>query len=284
MTCLDAAASWPLGCAPMTTARDRDEVETRRAAIARDLAEAVTLDALTRDFTIFQRRRGHRHSTDDLLTAWYAVEHAPRAVSRLLDLGTGIGSVGLAVAWRFPSATLLAIEVQALSHRLLCENVWANGVEARVRAVHGDLRDAALAPEHDLVTGSPPYFDVKAGIVSADPQRAGARFELCGDVSDYCRAARDALAPGGRFVFCFPTTQRARAERACADAELLVVASRDVVPRDGLPPLFSLFACRRGGGGDTSGSCTVEPPLIVRDRAGIHTPEMTAVRASFGMC
>jgi len=259
-------------------------VEARRAAIARDLSEEVTLDALTRDFTIFQRRRGHRHSTDDLLTAWYAIAHAPPAPRRLVDLGAGIGSVGLAVAWRFDDAALVAIEVQAQSYRLLCDNVWANGVEARVRAVHGDLRDAPLEAEHDLVTGSPPYFDVKAGIVSADPQRAGARFELRGDVSDYCAAARAALAPGGRFVFCFPTNQRARAERAVAAAGLGLVAARDVVPKEGLPPLFSLFACRRAsdaGGGAIAPA--MEPPLVVRGRDGVHTSEMTAVRAAFGM-
>ncbi|MGZ3422949.1 MAG: tRNA1(Val) (adenine(37)-N6)-methyltransferase [Polyangiales bacterium] len=255
--------------------RGAEELERRRAELESELGEHVTLDALTGDFRIFQRRRGHRHSVDDLLTAWYAATHVEGAPETILDLGTGIGSVGLALAWRFPTAEVTGIEVQEISFRLLRENVWANEVEARVRILHGDLRDFREG-SHPLVTGSPPYFDVKTGIVSADPQRAGARFELRGDVTDYCRAAERTLSPDGLFVFCFPTVQRARALRAVEDAQLRVRTMRDVVPKEGIAPLFSLFSCGR------SGEMVVEPPFVVRDASGAHTEEMLAARAVFG--
>lgn len=247
-----------------------------RADLESELGEAITLDALTGDYRIFQRRRGHRHSVDDLLTAWFAAIEVPEPPATLLDLGTGIGSVGLALAWRFPEARVTGIEVQEISFRLLRENVRANELEDRVEIVHGDLRDFR-GDRYPLVTGSPPYFDVKTGIVSADPQRAGARFELRGDVTDYCRAAERSLAEGGRFVFCFPTVQRARAIRAVEDAGLLVRSVRDVVPKEGLAPLFSLFDVRREGCGRIE-----EPPFVVRDASGAHTAEMLAARALFG--
>jgi tRNA1(Val) A37 N6-methylase TrmN6 len=264
----------------MSPTRSPADLATRLAELTSELSEPITLDRLTRDYSIFQRRRGHRHSTDDALTAWYAATHSPRGpVSTMLDLGTGIGSVGLALAWYFREATLTAIEVQAVSFRLLRENVWANGVEGRARIIHGDLRDALPDGAFDLVSASPPYFDVKAGIVSPDSQRAGARFELCGDIGDYCRAARRVLALGGRFVFCFPTVQRERAERACREASLSLLSIRDVIPREGLAPLFSLFACT----GDDSSAIAmhVESPLMVRDSRGVHTPEMIDARGVF---
>jgi len=210
----------------MTQNREVEQHEEHREALAGELGEPVTCDRLTRDFVMFQRRRGHRHSTDDLLTAWYAVTHLPGARPlRLLDLGTGIGSIGLAVLWvarqSDGGARLTAIEAQEVSYRFLRENVAANGVGAEVATIHGDLRDKSLLPQgetFDLVTGSPPYFDVKAGIVSADSQRAHARFELRGDVRDYARAAAARLDAGGRFIFCFPTVQKRRAEEACEAA------------------------------------------------------------------
>jgi tRNA1(Val) A37 N6-methylase TrmN6 len=267
----------------LVKASGRSEAELRkRLELVMREEGSVTLDGLTRDYKIFQRRRGHRHSTDDLLTAWYAVTHAPESPHTLLDLGAGIGSIGLAVAWRFGGASLTAIEVQDVSFRLLVHNVWVNALEPRVRAIHGDLRDVTRTlplRSFDLVTGSPPYFDVNSGIVSADPQRAGARFELCGDVRDYCEAARHALAPSGVFVFCFPTASRARAESACAAASLSISTCRDVIPKEGLTPLFSLFACRHR----SHVAPVVEPPFMVRNARGAHTVDLTAARAVFGM-
>ena len=249
-----------------------------------DLAsEELTIDGLTRDWKITQRRRGHRHSTDDLLTAWYAAEHVQRR-DRLLDLGSGLGSVGLLVLWRSPGASLTAIEAQEVSFALLERNIAMNGLSTRVRAIHGDLREIRLAGESfDLVTASPPYFDVSAGVVPADSQKAHARFELRGDVRDYCMAARDAMAAGGRFAFCFPWAQRARAEQACQQAGLAVERSRDVIPRLGAAPLFSLFVCRRRGPGEDPAAAIAELPYAVRNAAGDPTAEHQSARATFGM-
>jgi len=241
--------------------------------------EELTIDGLTRDWKIAQRRRGHRHSTDDLLTGWYAAENAGGA-KRILDLGSGIGSVGLLALWRSPGATLVAVEAQEVSFALLQKNVAMNGLGARVRAVHGDLREVRFDETFDLVTGSPPYFDASAGIVPADSQKAHARFELRGDVRDYCAAARAAIADGGRFVFCFPTAQRARAERAIEEHALAIVRTRDVVPKRGVAALFSLFCCCRR---EEAVAPVREPPYVVRDEAGRETAEHAAARATFGM-
>lgn len=244
----------------------------------------LTVDSLTRDWTIEQRRRGHRHSTDDLLTGWYAAEKTSDR-RRLLDLGAGIGTVGMLTLWRSPGAHLTSIEAQEISFALLERNIARNGLQDRVRAIHGDLRDVRLASESfDVVTGSPPYFDVKDGIVSADSQRAHARFELRGDVRDYCAAARAAMAAGGRFVFCFPTAQRRRAEAACLEASLCILTARDVIPRAGLSPLFSLFCCmkREDVTDEQARSLVEEPAYVVRDASGRPTEEHQRARATFG--
>ena len=244
--------------------------------------EELTVDGLTGGWRITQRKRGHRHSTDDLLTGWYAAETVQNA-RRILDLGAGLGSVGLLALWRSPAAHLTAVEAQAISFALLERNVALNDLTARVRTIHGDLRNVRLEGEaFDLVTGSPPYWDVKDGVVPADSQKAHARFELRGDVRDYCIAARAALAEGGRFVFVFPTAQRARGEKAIVDAGLAMVRSVDVVPREGLAALFSLFACRRAED-DTHTTYVREPSYVVRHADGTQTAQHAAARASFGL-
>ena len=256
-----------------------EQFEARRLELEAELGEPITLDGLSADFRIFQRKKGHRHSTDDLLTAWYALAHGP-PVTRGLDLGTGIGTVGLLVlAGMPPQCRLTCVEAQEVSYRFLVENIRGNGLEARVVARLGDLRELALEERFPLVTGSPPYFDVSAGIVPADSQKAHARFELRGDVRDYARAARRHLEDNGRFVLCFPFAQKERALKALRDEGFTRIAHRDVVPRESLPALFSVFACRVVAG---PGEEAMEEPVVVRRADGAHTQAMHDVRARFG--
>jgi len=244
-----------------------------------ELGEPITLDALTGDWRIAQRAAGHRHSVDDVLTAHYALgEVAASHEPRVLDLGSGIGGVGLLALWRLgPAARLVCVEAQPISHRLLVANVAGNRLGDRVVARLGDLRELALDERFPLVTASPPYFPVGSGVMPADSQKAHARFELRGDIADYARAAVRHLDADGVFVFCFPTAARQRASAAVRAAGLQVASYRDVVPRAGLRPLFTLFAARR-----VAASCRIDPPLEVRSRDGEATDEMIAVRRSFG--
>ena len=272
-------------------ARERQRLEA-------ELGERITLDALTgsngltnreplRDdagggagWLIAQRKAGHRHSVDDVLTAWYALQVSP-PVGEHLDLGTGIGTVGLLTLWGMgPEARLTCVEAQEISYRLLQANLDFNGLRHRVDCSHGDLRDLALPRKFPLITGSPPYFPAGSGVIPQDTQRAHARFELRGDVGDYAKAAVKHLAPGGCFVLCFPTPQKQRALDGIAAAGLKVVRLRDVIPRESLPLLFTLFACRHPM--DFDGLATIEEPLTVRHASGRLTREMAAVRRVFG--
>ena len=243
-----------------------------------ELGEPITIDALTIRWRIAQRTAGHRHSSDDVLTADYALREAG-AVTDVLDLGTGIGGVGLLVLWGLPAgARLVGVEAQPISHRLLLANIAGNDLVDRVQPHLEDLRTFASTARFPLVTGSPPYFPVGTGILPADSQKAHARFELRGDITDYAQAAARQLTDDGVFVFCFPTAQHARALAAVAASGLVVTSYRDVIPRVSLRPLFTLYACRRTAGAP----CRVDPPLEVRTVDGALSDEMVQVRRRFG--
>src|SRR3954465_3448018 len=92
-----------------------------------EVAPGETLDAISGHFRIFQLRKGHRFSTDDVLAAWYGTSWAPSA-GRVLDLGSGIGSVGMIAAWRLPGARVVTIEAQDESVRLAKKSAEYNGL------------------------------------------------------------------------------------------------------------------------------------------------------------
>lgn len=272
--------------------------QLHREELARELSEPITLDALTgphgvmdrepwlddagaaAGWLIVQRKGGHRHSIDDVLTAWYALEISP-PVTEHLDLGTGIGTVGLLTLWGMGfTSRLTCVEAQEISYKLLRVNVESNGLGQRVVSKLGDLRVLNLGKMFPLITGSPPYFSAGSGIMPQDSQKAHARFELRGDVSDYALAAKRHLSQGGWFILCFPARQRERGIRGLLTAGLKIVRQREVIPRETLEPLFTLFACCHAA--DFTGETTLDAPLTVRHLDGQLTQEMKNVRRRFG--
>ena len=251
-----------------------------------------TLDRLVGPWHILQLRRGHRFSTDDLVAAWRAWQARPDA-TRLLDLGSGIGSVGLTTffqvaCWgqepsrRRDEVTLTTVEVQAVSAGLQRRTVRLNGLADRVTVHHGDLRDTERLlgdATFDLITGSPPYFPEGTALVSAHPQKAGARVELRGSVLDYCAAAKRHLAPGGRFVYVMAAAD-ARTEAAPLAHGLRVVERLDVVFAAPREPLVCVLVCAHEGEVPADAE-RVTHELVVRGADGEWTAEYLAFRDLF---
>ena len=247
-----------------------------------------TLDAISGHFRLFQPRDGHRFSTDDILTAWYGTTWCPTALTAL-DLGSGIGTVGMICAWRLPGAKFVTVEAQSESVALAIKSARYNGLTGRYEIREGDFRDAGILrakEKFDLITGSPPYFPQGAGIESEHPQKLACRFELRGNIADYCAVAAKLLAPGGFFACVFPhePAQLARVEDAAKKSGLVIVRKRPVVFREGDPPLVALFGMMRADDLPEwfRGQTWTEPDLIIRTRDGEIHPEYSAVKLAIG--
>ena len=143
---------------------------------------AGTADAVTEDrwlggrLLLLQPKRGHEFGTDAaLLTA--AAGHARQG--RIVDVGAGVGAVGLALALRNPLASVDLIEVDPELAGFAERNAARNGLEARTRVLRLDAlnprgrREAGLAESADCVVTNPPFFDAKR--VRASPDKAKAR-------------------------------------------------------------------------------------------------------------
>jgi tRNA1(Val) A37 N6-methylase TrmN6 len=254
-----------------------------------EIGVGESLDAISGFFRIFQLKDGHRFSTDDVLTAWYGTTVCPCAGS-VLDLGSGIGTVGMIAAWRLPGARFVTIEAQPESVRLARKSAAWNGLIPRYEIREGDFRDPGLLggdERFDLVLGSPPYFPTGSGPGSEHPQKVACRFELRGDIGDYCATAAQHLRPGGIFACVFPVNPMHQLERvraAAAGAGLVILRWRPVILREGSQALLGLFCMMRESDlpERVRGQTWVEPPLTIRTLSGGVHPEYLVVKLSFG--
>jgi tRNA1Val (adenine37-N6)-methyltransferase len=228
----------------------------------------------------YQRLRGHRASTDDVVTAWMAVHLAPGRPARYLDLGCGIGSVLLLTAHRLRPGYSLGVEAQAQSALLARRSVEELPEPPAIAVERLDLREIT-AERHglfDLVTGSPPYFPVGTGVLSGDAQRRACRFELRGGVEAYCEAAARVLGPEGVLVLVFPSEGDGRIHGAAGQSGLHLRAQADLFMRaDRARPFLGVYGFAR------EPAPPVRWSFAIRDAGGAVSAEYRAARAELGL-
>ncbi len=202
-------------------------------------------DRLIGSWHIYQRHGGHRTSTDDLITAWYASHRSDKRPERYLDLGCGIGSVLLMVSHKLAPRMSVGVEAQpqsALMATRSVEELPADACSIEIR--RGDFRSAALGSDErfDLITGSPPYFPLDAGVLPQDAQRRACRFEARGGVEDYLATAKRHLSNTGRFYLVFQSRWNERALTAADQLGLHLRGQADFhMRRDRAQPFLSVF-------------------------------------------
>lgn len=267
--------------------------------------EEVTCDAISGFYRLHQLKKGHRFSTDDLLAAWYGTTNVPCA-RRVLDLGSGIGTVGMISAWRLQGAQFVTVEAQSQSVALARRSARLNELTTRYEIREGDFRDPGVLQENekfDLITGSPPYFPMGSGALGDHPQKIACRFELRGTVAAYCETAAKHLDFGGIFACVFPLhsgnaaidgerDQWARVRDGAREAGLVIVKMRPIVLKEGDPALLAVCTMMRAdhvsegtvtqASAGANGALFCEPNLIIRKADGSIHPEYSIVKMSIG--
>jgi len=100
---------------------------------------------------------GEHPTTEGCLLAIERLAEDRQSVARALDMGCGSGILAIAIAKRWPNATVLGVEIDAPSVRFARDAVAANGVAATVRIVEGDgyrAREVAELTPFDLIVAN----------------------------------------------------------------------------------------------------------------------------------
>lgn len=149
----------------------------------------------------------HRAGHDAILLA-ATIETT--AAGRLVDLGAGVGTAGLAAAIRAPGLVVRLAEIDTDCLRLAAANVAANGLGERVETVAVDLlgaakvREAVLPRESaDFVLCNPPFYAADSVRASPRGPRAAAHVLGAGGLEDWLRVAAATLAPHGLMSLIF---------------------------------------------------------------------------------
>ena len=216
---------------------------------------------------LLQPRRGYRVAVDAVLLA-AAVE--ARAGERVLDLGAGVGSVGLCIAARVAECSVVGIELQPSLQAIAERNAALNGVDGRVRTMQHDL--AAPLPTEtglfDHVATNPPYLAAAVADPSPDRSKALATVESSADLARWLEVATAALQSAGTLTMIHRSD---RVEEIVGHLERLGFG--DIATRLLPPAARILVRARRSA----KPKRRTSPPLVLHRPEGGYTEQAEAI-------
>ena len=188
----------------------------------------------------------------------------------VLDLGAGVGAVGLCVAARVPGCTITGIELQPALAALAERNAVLNDAADRVRTVVHDLAHPlppGMGPFDHVVT-NPPYLPAAVADPSPDRSKALATVESSADLGRWLTVATDALEPAGTLLVI------PRSDRLEEIVGALVGLGWGDVTVKRLPPAARVLVRARRADGLRRHDA---PPLILHRPDGGYTDEAEAI-------
>lgn len=198
------------------------------------------MEQLGNGFTLDTAEGTFPLSTDSMLLSGFV--KLPKN-ARVLDLGSGCGTLGLLLCAADDNCHVTGIELDEKAHRTALENIRRNGLESRLCSICGDLRTLAPDTYHCCVS-NPPYFP---GGPASKATPLARREDCCGPEELFAAAAR-ALRFGGDF-YLVHRPERLAQLCACASAAGLEPKRLKLVRhRQSGPISLILLACRRGAG------------------------------------
>jgi tRNA1(Val) A37 N6-methylase TrmN6 len=240
--------------------------------------EPVTDDAfLGGALSILQPKSGYRAGIDGIVLAASVPAGDGDAV---LDVGAGVGVVGLAVARRLAHARVSMVERNPRLAELARSNIERNNLADRVQLVEADITRPSVegfmpgvaAGSFDHVLANPPFHIEGRGTAARDPLKAGANAMPDGDLDRWVRFMAGMTRPGGTATLIH------RADALHALLEALAgrfggAAVLPIHPRAGEPASRVLVSAIKG----SRAPLELRPGLVLHNADHSFRPDVEAI-------
>jgi tRNA1(Val) A37 N6-methylase TrmN6 len=248
---------------------------------SRDLDPSPNLRS-TEDFflgdrvIIQQPVQGYRAGIDAVLLA----ASARPGESPILDIGAGVGTVGLCAAVRCPDAEVVLVEREPELVALARDNIAINRLDHRVIVIEAEIGEALPDDAADIlkadtfahILANPPYHDDGAGTRSSWPLKAVSH-AMTADALELCARFMARMAmPGGRVTMIHKADGLPRILHAFENrfGGLVILP---IYPRQGAPAIRVIVDGIKG----SRAPLTIKPGLILHGEGNAFRPEIDAI-------
>ena len=234
------------------------------------MGEETVDEILEGSLKIHQSKRGYRFNLDSIILAHF-VDLKSRTVN--LDLGCGNGVIALVLANLYVQSRWHGLEIQQALADLAKKNVEQNGLSHRVTIDIGDAREVKkIYQPHsfDNIIFNPPYRKLDSGRMNLLPEKAVARHEIKGSLSEFLSASQYLLKPKGRVFSIYPAARMVEM--------ISLFRKKDIEPKR-MKLVFSdaastaEFVLVEGRSGSRE-ELKMEPPLFIYEQHKKYTKDM----------
>ena len=275
---------------------DSSDTDTRSPATANAASEETVFRF--KRFSVINRRSAMKVNTDGVLLG--AAMSFSGKERRLLDIGTGTGTIALMAAQRLSDLAenhnpdmadfrITGIDIDGDSATEADENFRRSDWKDKLTAVHASLKDFEMAIEgnlsaggnpsgedearFDMIFSNPPYYggDMKA----PDPRRCHARHSESLSWGDIITFAQKYLSEDGRLALILPSEERTALTRTAATDGLYLsrLINIKTVPRKKPKRILAEFSRKRTG--------TIQEETISIQDAGTWSEDYRSLLSDF---
>mgnify|MGYP001635510342 FL=1 len=226
------------------------------------------METLFNGFTLEIPPGGFPLSTDSMVLAHFI--KLPRS-AKILDLGSGCGTLGVLLCARDPECTVTGFELTEHAHRAAQENIRVNGLQSRMESICADLRqipEALPQGSFSLCVSNPPYFS--GGPLSHRTPLAR-REDGC-TLAELLKSAAWALKYGGDLYLVHRPERLGEIIALAAPFRLEAKRLGLLRHAEGQRPNLILLQLRKGGKPGLSWE-----EITLYDKSGIPTEEYRAI-------
>ena len=155
-------------------------------------------------FKVEQGKSSMKVCTDScLFGAWIADKMERKCIDakNILDIGSGTGLLSLMIAQKF-SGAIDAIEINENSYLQTKENFIESPWDARLRAIHGDIKRWDSPVKYDFIICNPPFFE--NDLISPDLNKNEAKHRTSLSFEALLQSIKNNLAVDGNFALLLP--------------------------------------------------------------------------------
>ena len=158
-------------------------------------------DLEIKNMKIIQDKNGFCFGIDSVLLSDFAKEIKNN--SRVVDLGTGTGILGILLCAKTNLREIIGVEIQEDVAEMARRSILLNHLENRFKIINLNIKsiinknEAGLKNSFDYVVTNPPYKKISTGKVNENEKKLISRHELTASLADFIETANFLLKENG---------------------------------------------------------------------------------------